>query len=76
MEMFCYRGDMFSSYGLASDMVIAKIGSAWKKFGELSRVLIGTRGLSLKQRGKIYQSCVKSVLLYCIETGKCTVADV
>ena len=54
MEMFCYLGDMFSSYGGASDMVIAKIGSAWKKFGELSGVLIGTWALSLKQRGKIY----------------------
>ena len=32
-------------------------------------------GLSLKQRGKICQCCVRSVLLYCCETWEFTVAD-
>ena len=30
---------------------------------------------SLKQRGKIYQSCVRPVLLYCCETWKLIVLD-
>ena len=44
----------------------ARIGSAWKKFRELSGVLVRKQGLSLKQRGGIYQCCVRPVLLgYC-----------
>ena len=46
-----------------------------KKFRELSGVLVGKQGLSLKQRGKIYQCCVRPVLLYCCETWELTVAD-
>ena len=53
----------------------ARIGNAWKKFRELSGVLAGKQGLSLKQRGKIYQCCVRPVLLYCCETWELTVAD-
>ena len=33
----------------------AKIGGEWKKFRELSGVLVGKQGLSLKQWGKLYQ---------------------
>ena len=40
VENFCYLLDMISCYGGASDAVNAKIGSSWKKFKELSIVLI------------------------------------
>ena len=68
VEKFCYLGDMISCFGGASEAVSARIGSAWKKFRELSGVLVGKRGLSLMQRMKIYQCCVRLVLLYCCET--------
>ena len=51
VEKFCYLGDMISCYGGASEVVSAKIDSAWKKFIELSDVLVGKQGLSLKQQG-------------------------
>ena len=38
-------------------------------------MLVGKQGLSLKQRGKIYQCCVRPVLLYCCETWELNVAD-
>ena len=38
-------------------------------------MLVGKQGLSMKQRGKIYQCCVRGVLLYCCETSELTVAD-
>ena len=38
-------------------------------------MLVKKQGLSLKQRGKIYQCCVRLVLLYCCETWERTVAD-
>ena len=41
--------------GGASEVVSARIGSTWKKFRELSGVLVGKQSLSLKQQGKIYQ---------------------
>ena len=72
---FCYLGDMVSCYGGASETVSARIGGAWKKFRELSGVLVGKQGLSLKQRGKIYQCCVRPVLLHCCETWELSVAD-
>ena len=49
MEKFSYLGDMISCYSGASETVSASIGSAWKKFRELSGVLVGKQGLSLKQ---------------------------
>ena len=66
---------MFSYYGRPFEAVSGRIGSAWKKLRELGGVLLGKQGLSLKQRGKIYQSCVRPVLLYCRETCELTVAD-
>ena len=47
----------------------------WKSFAiwEISGVLIGKQGLSLKQPGKIYHCCVTPVLLYCYETWELTV---
>ena len=75
VEKFSYLGDMINCFGGASEAVSARIGSAWKKFRELSRVLVGKQGLSLMQRGKIYQCCVRPVLLYCCETWELTVVD-
>ena len=49
VEKFCYLGDVISYYGGASEAVSARIGSAWKKFRELSGVFVGKQGLSLKQ---------------------------
>ena len=75
VENFCYLGDVINCYGGAYEAVNARSGSLWKKIRELSCVLVGKQGLSLKQRGKIYQYCVRPVFLYCCETWELTVAD-
>ena len=41
----------------------------WKKFTELSGMLVGQQGLTLQQQGKIYQCCVRPGLYYCCETS-------
>ena len=41
VEKFCYLGDMISCSGGASEIVNARIASAWRKFRELSGVLVG-----------------------------------
>ena len=56
VDKFYYLGDMISCYGGASEAVKARICSAWKNFRELSGVLVRKQGLSLKQRGNLYQS--------------------
>ena len=63
----CYLGDLFSYCGGIFETLSKRIGSAWKLFRDLG-------GLSLKQRGKIYQSWVRQVLLYWSKTCR-TVAD-
>ena len=45
---------MISCYGGVSEAMSTRIGSACKKFRELSGVLVGKQGISLKQRGKIF----------------------
>ena len=75
MEKLCYLVDIIICYGKASEAASARIGSAWKKLKELSGMLVGKQGLSLKQQGKIYQCCVRPVLLHCCETWPLSVAD-
>ena len=75
VEKLCYLGDMISCYGGASEAVSARRSSAWKKLKELSGVLVRKQGLFLKQQGKIYQCCVRPVLLYCWETWELNVLD-
>ena len=75
MEKFYCLGDIISCYEGATETVSARIGSEWKKSRELSSVLVGKQGLSLKQWGKIYQRCVRPVLSYCCATWELTVVD-
>ena len=55
MQKFCYLGDLISCYGGKSKAMSTRIGSAWKQFRELSAVVVGKQGLSLKKWGIIYQ---------------------
>ena len=51
-----------------------RVKCAWGKFRELSPILT-VRGLSLKMKGKIYEACVQSVLVYGSETWALKVCD-
>ena len=64
MEKFCYLGDIISCCGGASEDVSARTGSVWKMFRKFIGVLAEKQILSLMQQGKIYQCCVRLVLLY------------
>ena len=63
VEKFCYLGGIISCYGGVSEAVSARTGGVWKKFMELSGVLVRKQGLFLKQQEKIYQCCVRPALL-------------
>lgn len=67
VDKFCYLGEMISAFGGAEEAVIARIRSGWKKFRDLLPVLT-CRGFSLRSKGRVYQACVRSVMLYGSET--------
>ncbi|XP_057298413.1 uncharacterized protein LOC130629284 [Hydractinia symbiolongicarpus] len=67
VENFCYLGDMLGSEGGIGRSVTCRIGSAWKKFRELLPLLT-SRVLSIEVKGRLYEACVRSVMLYGSET--------
>ena len=64
---FCYLGDMIGSGGGAEDAYSMRVKCAWGKFRELSPILTARR-TSLKLKGKVYRTCVQSVMVYGSET--------
>ena len=69
---FCYLGDTLDGSGGADASTSARIRSGWKKFRELSPFLT-SRAPSLKMKGKVFNSCVRSCMLYGSETWPMTV---
>src|SRR5208282_5831886 len=58
---------MVDSGGGAEDASNMRVKCAWGKFRELSPILTARRA-SLKLKGKVYQTCVQSVMVYGSET--------
>ena len=54
---------------------IARVRSAWGKFCELLPLLTN-QAIPLKSRGKVYNSCIRSVMLSDSECWVLTTADV
>jgi len=66
-DKFCYQGGMISAGGGAGEESRMRVKCAWNKFRELQPILT-KRGASLKINGKIYKTCVQSVLVYGTKT--------
>ena len=67
VETFCYLGDLLSSGGGSEHAVIGRINKAWNKFRELKPVLCA-KGVSAKVKGRVYEACVRSCMVYGGET--------
>ena len=67
VEKFCYLGDTIGARGGAEESVTARIQSAWNKFRELLPLLT-SKSFPLLTKGRVYQACVRSVMLYGSET--------
>jgi len=74
VSKFCYLGDMLDGTGSAESSVMCRIQCGWKKFRELLP-LITNRAIPLKVRGQMYNSCVRSVILYGSETWPVKMED-
>ena len=63
VKTFCYLGDRLNASGGSKAAVTARTRIGWIKFREYGE-LLRRRKFSLKMKGKIYQSCVRSAMLY------------
>jgi len=74
VQQFCYLGDTISARGGVDCSITVRIRSAWHKFRELLPLLT-SRTLPLRTKGRLYNACVRSVLLYGSETWALRVED-
>ena len=49
------------------ESIRARVGAAWRKWKEIASLLVN-RGIPLHHRGRVYESCIRSVMLYGEET--------
>ena len=64
---FQYVGDVIGESCGCVDATCARITAAWKSFRQLLPI-ITNRGISLRNRGNIFSSCIRKSLLYGCET--------
>ena len=67
---FCYLGSIVAENGGTSREVSARIQKARGSFSELRRVWL-SKSLRKDAKIRIFNACVKSVLLYGCETWSC-----
>ena len=64
---FCYLGDRVNASGGCEAAVTARARIGWVKFKECGK-LLNSKRFSLKTKGMVYRSCVRSAMLYGSET--------
>ena len=63
VKEFCYLGDLLDSEGGVERAVRMRVSAAWHKWRDISSLLIN-KSLPLKNRARVYDACIRSVLLY------------
>ena len=63
VSKFSYLDDRLNATGGCETSVTARTRIGWMKFRKCSEILKGRR-FSLKMKGKVYKSCVRSAMLY------------
>ena len=71
---FCYLGDRLNASGGCETAVTPRLRIGWMKFRECGELLRGGR-FSLRMKGVVYQSCVRSPMLYGSETWRLRESD-
>ena len=67
VDEFCYLGNVLDCEAGVEKAVRARVAAAWTKWREMASLLIN-RSIPLKVRASVYESCVRSVMLYGAET--------
>ena len=63
VKQFCYLGDVLECGGGSEKAIRARVGAAWGKWKEIASLLVN-RGILLHHRGKVYEACIRSVMMY------------
>ena len=63
MESFCYLGDVVDKGAEVERAVHMRVAAAWSKWREIAGLLYN-RCIRLPSRGRVYDACIRSVLLY------------
>ncbi len=71
IQQFCYLGDVLDCEAGVERAVRAKVASAWGRWREISSLLVN-RNIEQRSRGRVYEACVRSALLYGAETWALT----
>ena len=67
VNRFCYLGDMMGAAGGCGDASKTKVRGAWGQYKEFVELLT-RRGIPLRQKGRVYRTCMQSVVVYASET--------
>ena len=67
VNRFCYLGDLLKAAGGCRKASRTRVQGAWGEFKEFAELLI-RRGIPLRQKGRVYRSCVQSVMVNASET--------
>ena len=67
MDKFCYLGDMLAAEGGADAAVVTRVRHGWFRCKQLAPFLLA-KGVLLTVKGRVYDSCVRSYMLYKSET--------
>ena len=63
VKQFCYLGDMLECGGGSERAIRARVRAAWRKWKEMASLLVN-RSILLHHCGKVYEACIRSVMLY------------
>ena len=64
--MFYYLGDMLGAAGGCEEVSRTRVRAAWGQFKEFAELLT-RRGIPLRLKGRVYRTCVQSVMVYASE---------
>ena len=71
IRKFCYLGDLLDTEGSVEQTVRMRGAAAKCRWREIASLLVN-RAIPLKYRGRVYDACVRSVLLYVSENWPMT----
>ena len=69
VKQFCYLRDVLECGGGSERAIRARVGAAWGKWNEIASLLVN-KSIPLHHHGKVYEACIRSVMLYGGETAR------
>ncbi len=71
VQQFCYLGDVLDYEAGVGRAVRVRVAATWGTWQEISNLLVN-HNIGLRSRGRLYEACVRSAILYGAETWAMT----